>query len=534
MGTTRIAMPMTLHTTRRLVSALLVIGVARCSSPDCDTFKDCVSCSNASSWWPDSNCNWCPIDSQCHAAVSLENPCSKSQRVSNSSKCSESDPPQQLHLAFAGSNGKAGMSVMWASLGNSKGSVNYGTSAEALDQTVTASAKQYLKDAGFHHSVSLDALAWNTQYFYRVGANETGWSPVSSFVTAPIDPASSFTVSIFGDLGYEDSERRPMVLPEVQGLVKNWTAQVTRDKLEAMKPDFDFVWHVGDLGYADDAFDTGLGFHYESVYDGWMNWMGSIMRSKPYMVSPGNHEAECHSPACVTSSKGKALSNFSAFNTRWRMPFKESGSRSNMWYSYDYGSAHFISINSETDFDGAPNDGYAYKVGGFGPNNEYLKWLEDDLKMAQAKRESGSGAIKWILAGGHRPIGELGQAHKDLFQKYGVDVYFAGHSHSYTRSKPVNGTHLVVVGGAGCDEMAQEPKQGFTAAQLASFTKLGETEQQGPWWIRGYSVPEGSEEYSTARYATGLLQVNQSALWWRLVDSEDGEILDQVSIKAKY
>merc|ERR1719247_4060448 len=109
---------------------------------------------------------------------------------------------------------------MWASLGNSKGSVNYGTSAEALDQTVTASAKQYLKDAGFHHSVSLDALAWNTQYFYRVGANETGWSPVSSFVTAPIDPASSFTVSIFGDLGYEDSARRPMVLPEVQGLVR--------------------------------------------------------------------------------------------------------------------------------------------------------------------------------------------------------------------------------------------------------------------------------------------------------------------------
>lgn len=79
--------------------------------------------------------------------------------------------------------------------------------------------------------------------------------------------------------------------------------------------------------------------------------------------------------------------------------------------------------------------------------------------------------------------------------------------------------------------MGQEPKQGFTQEQMSSFT---ETVQEGPWWIPGYSVPEDAEEFHTARYSTGLLHVNQSMLVWNLIDSEDGSVLDQVSITNKY
>jgi hypothetical protein len=44
-----------------------------------------------------------------------------------------------------------------------------------------------------------------------------------------------------------------------------------------------------------------------------------------------SHESECHSPACVTSLNtwGRPLSNFTAFNARWTMPFAESGGTSN-------------------------------------------------------------------------------------------------------------------------------------------------------------------------------------------------------------
>ena len=52
-------------------------------------------------------------------------------------------------------------------------------------------------------------------------------------------------MSVYGDLGFEDSARRPLRLPPVSGLVRNWTAQVTRDWLEANKEQYQLVWHLG-------------------------------------------------------------------------------------------------------------------------------------------------------------------------------------------------------------------------------------------------------------------------------------------------
>ena len=48
----------------------------------------------------------------------------------------------------------------------------------------------------------------------------------------------------------------------------------------------------------------------------------------------GNHESECHDPACVVNPRklGLPLSNFTAFNARWKMPSPESGGVDSMWY----------------------------------------------------------------------------------------------------------------------------------------------------------------------------------------------------------
>lgn len=38
-----------------------------------------------------------------------------------------------------------------------------------------------------------------------------------------------------------------------------------------------------------------------------------------------------------------------------------------MWYSFNYGIAHFVSIDTETDFPGAPEEKrYVLPTGGFG------------------------------------------------------------------------------------------------------------------------------------------------------------------------
>jgi exo-beta-1,3-glucanase (GH17 family) len=54
----------------------------------------------------------------------------------------------------------------------------------------------------------------------------------------------------------------------------------------------------------------------------------------PSLCGTGNHESECHDPACVVNPRqlGIPLSNFTAYNARWKMPSAESGGVESMWY----------------------------------------------------------------------------------------------------------------------------------------------------------------------------------------------------------
>ena len=198
----------------------LCVLCAGSGSKNCDDLKDCLTCTATKSWWPDSGCQWCPIDLQCHAYISTVTPCSKSQNVANATKCSLSNPPSQIHLALAGSRKKLSaqkaMSVMWATLGNVSGSCKYGVSSDALTSVaLSGPAVQYLEDATHHHGAVMSPLKAGTEYFYQVGADAPGWSSVLSFKTEPANPSQAFTMSVFGDLGFEGSAKRPLILPAV-------------------------------------------------------------------------------------------------------------------------------------------------------------------------------------------------------------------------------------------------------------------------------------------------------------------------------
>jgi len=303
----------------------------------------------------------------------------------------------------------------------------------------------------------------------------------------------------------------------VSGLQKDWSASFTYDVLRRLVDSgtVQGVWHVGDIGYTDDSFGHALGaFSYEAAYNGYMRWLEPISSKVPYMVSPGNHESECHSPACITNHAkwGLPLSNFTAFNKRWAMPYPSSGGSSNMWFSWNLGPMHLVSLDTETDWKGAEEEGTGdshqknLPSGSFGAPGEYLKWLENDLRAAFADR--AAGRCHWIVAGGHRPFHELEATHGALFEKYRVDAYLAGHSHSYARSQYTfasgNFSMLqIVAGGAGCDEMSQGP-----AAD-----------------VRGSTT---SPSYASARYSSGILRANATALQFQLIDSVDSSTLDEV------
>eukprot|EP01060_Flectonema_neradi_P008244 TRINITY_DN158_c19_g1_i1.p1 TRINITY_DN158_c19_g1~~TRINITY_DN158_c19_g1_i1.p1 ORF type:complete len:476 (+),score=87.79 TRINITY_DN158_c19_g1_i1:70-1428(+) len=432
--------------------------------------------------------------------------------------------PEQIRIALQGADAEGnptGMNIGWYTSSEAPNVVRYGTSPTQLSQTATGSSHEYHKHNGYHHNTILPNLTANTKHYYQIN----GDSEIRSFKSAPVGTDATFSVSVFGDMGWLGSKERPMKL-DIGGLQKNWSAVPTRAQMEKLfrNGDIDMVWHLGDIAYADDAFGHDVvGGIYEDCYNGYVNWMQNISSAVPYMVSPGNHESECHSALCVTDRDiGLQLSNFSAFNARWKMPSESSGGVANMWYSWNYGPIHFVSMNTETDFPGAgeehKGDSGIYPAGSFGREGEYLAWLEADLKAADDARKAGKGR-KWIVAGGHRPQVDMTKTTmKALFDKYNVDLFVSGHAHTYGRSYK------------SCVEPACKPTGNSTESKTTYLFCGGAGNDETDFGISGKISPDpqpGNPSFATPELSSGILQVvNSTSMVFKLYSSLDGRVID--------
>lgn len=360
---------------------------------------------------------------------------------------SAADLPTQIHVAFSGSTIQTndGMIISWVTQSETAESVvNWGTSPSALSNQATGTQLIYLPLANggtVNHHVQIAGLKPKSLYFYQCGDTAAGFSSTHNFTTSAA-VGGEFPVEI---LAWAD-----------MGLINSGASWID---IMRVYPTAAFTWAPGDLSYADDAdllpVPRPTQFNYENKFNEFMTNASAFAANKAWMVAPGNHEAECHSARCIADKTLKeSLGNFSAYNTRFRMPFEASGSTTSMWYSFRYGSIHFCNIDTETDFAGAPLDEVASKNGGFG---DQLAWVEADLARAAADR--AAGVVSWILVGGHRPMYTRDESSAEgvpngdcaafqasfepLFHKYGVDLYFSGHKHCYESIWPTfNSTNI--------------------------------------------------------------------------------------------
>ena len=81
--------------------------------------------------------------------------------------------------------------------------VRYGTQPLRLTLSAGGTSSSYLAGYGRHHRVSLAQLTPATTYYYSVGDATTGLSTVRSFVSPSTGPNASFSLSVFGDWGYD-------------------------------------------------------------------------------------------------------------------------------------------------------------------------------------------------------------------------------------------------------------------------------------------------------------------------------------------
>lgn len=212
--------------------------------------------------------------------------------------------------------------------------------------------------------------------------------------------------------------------------------------------ELDLVLHIGDISYA---------MGYQSGWDEFMYQVLPITTAVPYMTCGGNHEIDYPDSGSYYNGTDSGGECGIPYERRFPYPsvsFNPAGRSQQHWYSFDYGNVHFVMMSTEHDFL---------------EGSEQYNFLASDL--ASVNRD----VTPWVILSGHRPmyidstgfapasadqpVAELLRANVEpLLVKYGVDLAFWGHHHSYQRTCPVNnevcGLNLpihVVIGMAGHD-----------------------------------------------------------------------------------
>ncbi|WP_238996540.1 purple acid phosphatase family protein [Paenibacillus pinistramenti] len=251
------------------------------------------------------------------------------------------------------------------------------------------------------HKAEASGLEPGTAYTYRVGSPASGkWSEPASFTTEEQDLTAFSFINITDSQGVNEAD------------FAKWG-----QTLSAAFKTFSgarFVIHNGDLT-EDPADEAG----WKAFFADAQPWISEV----PLMPVTGNHD--------------EVDKQADAYVSHFNLPDNGAeGSNPGTSYSFDYGNAHFVVLNTESNI------------------KKQTDWLKQDLKNTDKE---------WIIAALHRPPygGSMYDKVDDwveLFDQYHVDLVLQGHNHEYSRSYPLkggkitdegNGTVYVVTNASG-------------------------------------------------------------------------------------
>ena len=246
------------------------------------------------------------------------------------------------------------------------------------------------------HKVEATGLKAGTTYFFRAGDSvQNLWSETGSFKTAGVNKKFTFI-----DIADTQAKSEDEAILSAQTLAKS---------IETIT-DAEFIVHNGDI------VDTGMS---EIQWDWVLNNSGKTLLNMTIAPVAGNHEEDKESFAEHFNLKEVAGTD----------------TKTGVYYSYDYGNAHFIMLNTNED---------SKEFNNF--NIEQIDWMKKDA--AEAKKRGA----KWIIVTMHKGpyttsnhavdpdiMGENGVRTKvvPLLNQIGADLVFQGHDHIYARTKVI-------------------------------------------------------------------------------------------------
>lgn len=311
--------------------------------------------------------------------------------------------------------------IMWRTDAPSSTKVWYGTSPGSLTNTVV------INNNVTDHVVMVSGLQPNTRYYYAVGNTAmilAGQTSNHTFKTHPVPGTTEPTrIWAIGDFGKGNAGQ-----VDVKNSYLNYPESQNTD-----------VW----IWLGDNAYDDGKDSEYQNkVFN--VTGFSDIFSWLPFYPSPGNHDyGEVWSESTLL---GIPYTNIPLqdhqgpyFDIVEVPQYGEAGGHASnleVFYSFDYGDVHFLSLNSEV-FD------YTFTYDGI---NEMKNWIQQDLQ---------NNTRKFTIAYFHQPPYSKGSHDSDdlyelvmkamrekiipTLESYDIDLVVCGHSHVFERSFLING-----------------------------------------------------------------------------------------------
>lgn len=290
------------------------------------------------------------------------------------------------------------ITVRWRTDTATDSRVQYGTSPGSLTFPATNAT------ATTEHVVKLTGLSPNTKYFYNVGSSSAVQAGDATyfFETSPTAGTAVPTrIWVIGDAGTGSSGQAA-----VYNAYRNYTGSTYTD-----------FWMM--LG--DNAYNSGTDAEYQANM---FNVYPEMMRQSPLWATIGNHDGTSADSATQTGP----YYDIHTFPKNGEAGGVASGTEA--YYSFNYGNIHVIVLDS--------NETSRSTTGAM------MNWMKADLANVTAT---------WLVAIWHHPPYTKGSHNSDtetnliemrqnflpILENYGVDLVLTGHSHSYERSRFIDG-----------------------------------------------------------------------------------------------